>query len=306
MRYAFIIALLLATVAKADTLLISTANFNDLNPERDATTANAFETIRITHTITDGAELLPLTTATSMPLYIELTAGGWTTAVFGATSTNSPGVVRWQIPGGLNAGQYRLRGWVFFPADSFPVYDRFLTVTSTPAQASVINITNEVNVGEVTITNIFGDTYITNIVSSDINITNTFAPVTTNITVITNIIQLDNITSEITVSNNYFFSGLGNLYPYTIDPESPVTVSPTNGWWQVLTATGATQILLASKADTNEAASVRLDYYTLHATTITNIENFASLSISTSRVNVLLFDNPANRGITNWIVEQLY
>jgi len=94
--------------------------------------------------------------------------------------------------------------------------------------------------------------------------------------------------------------------PYTNAPASPVTIDAANGWWQTLTATGATEILLADKPATNNGASVRLDFWTLHSTTITNIEGYASLSISTSAVNVLLFDNPSDRGVTNWYVEQLY
>lgn len=208
----------------------------------------------------------------------------------------------------LPVGEYRVRG-IVLPVNGdtnaqWNFTHHTLTVTSSVSSAcTTINVTNQNTIGAVTVTNIFGDTYITNITSgATINVTN--APINNYSN--TTIIQLDNIISEVIYSNNYYFSGIGELSPYIIPPESPVTVHATNSWWQVLTTTGATEILIADKTATNIGASVRLDLWTLHATTITNIEGYASLAISTSAVNVLLFDNPADRGITNWYVEQLY
>jgi len=111
--------------------------------------------------------------------------------------------------------------------------------------------------------------------------------------------------ADLSSLSNAVLSGL--QLPFTNTASATVTIAPSNGWWQVLTSTGTTQILIADKSVTNLGASVRLDYWTLHSTTITNMEGYASLSIVTSGVpNVLLFDNPSNRGVTNWVVEQLY
>jgi hypothetical protein len=178
-------------------------------------------------------------------------------------------------------------------------------------------LTNEFTVGNITV----GETTVTNFVfvTNNVEITG----VTINVTNIT--MTTGGIVSNVTEStSNSWDAGTGSLTintnppatgstdtsgihaPYTNAPASPVTISAANGWWQSLWATGTTSILIADKPVTNNGASVRLDFWTLHSTTITNIEGYASLSISTSAVNVLLFDNPSDRGVTNWYVEQLY
>jgi len=149
-----ILAVALATTAAQAqlTVHVTTNNFNDLNPARDALSANV-GTIRIRHTINNGVIPLDLSQASGLALRIVDAQDGYTNNVPVVVVTNSPGVVFWEFAL-FNERTYRLRASATIPGDTFPVFDRFLTVTSTSAQASsVINITNrnEITLGSVTV-----------------------------------------------------------------------------------------------------------------------------------------------------------
>jgi hypothetical protein len=118
-------------------------------------------TFRITHTITDGSAPLSIAAATSITLRVIDQSDNYTNLVVGAISTNEPGVVRWNIST-LNARTYRLMSTINFPGDSFPVFDRYLTVTSTPAQAisSALNIYNPTVTQEINVVTAPYSTYL--------------------------------------------------------------------------------------------------------------------------------------------------
>lgn len=301
MRLAVFI-MLLAVSVNAQSVFITANTINDLNPQRDALTGTAGQ-IRITHTISDGDG--PMTILGTVRLKLIDRRDNYTNSNTVASYTNQPGTLVW-VMNSVSAGT----NWLLFAemvkqsGETNTIFERWLTVTSTVVEATQnFYITNTI----ISTVNVAGvSVVLTNDIVITVNPTAVVTVINNNNT--TNIIQLDNITSEVIYSNNYYFNGLGYLFPYTNLPASPVTIDPTNGWWQTLTATGATQILLANKTVTNEGASVRLDFRSAHSTTITNIEGYASLSLNTNAgiVNVLLFDSPSDRPVTNWIVEQLY
>ena len=142
----------LAFSLQAQTILVTTNNVLDLNPERDA--ISALEgAIRIRHTITDGSDVLDVSAGFPIPLTIASKVDGYTNSVINTITNDGVGVVWWVIPF-LSAGEYELKSTVTLPGDSFEVFDRYLSVTSAPSVAA--QVTANVN--------------ITNVVSSALNI----------------------------------------------------------------------------------------------------------------------------------------
>jgi len=332
--------LLLTLGAKGQTLLTVTNARVDVSGDPAFILSGPVGSYRITYTVTASGEVLPLNDGSTFRLEV------WAAdsfRLYNLTNTLNPevdaslGQVRFVIPS-LGIGEYRLRGRVTPVSgdtnETWNLTHHYLTVTSAQAQALTLTNVNQIFLAgstniESLVINMGGVTNLT-----DIDDVDAPAP-SANDTLVwdgskwTNAPQSGSsgggIISNVTEStSNSWDAGTGSLVintnppatgstdnsgihaPYTNAPASPVTISAANGWWQTLTATGATEILLADKSVTNVGASVRLDFWTLHSTTITNIEGYASLSISTSAVNVLLFDNPSDRGVTNWYVEQLY
>jgi len=140
----------------AQTILVTTNNVLDLNPERDA--ISALEgAIRIRHTITDGSEVLDVSAGFPIPLTIASHVDGYTNSVINTVTNDGVGVVWWVIPF-LSAGEYELKSTVTLPGDSFPIYDRYLSVTSAPSAVAQVtaNITNVVQ--STLIINVEGNT----------------------------------------------------------------------------------------------------------------------------------------------------
>jgi hypothetical protein len=139
--------------AEATTIFVTTNNVLDLNPERDAISALQ-GAIRIRHTITDGSEVLDVSAGFPIPLTIASRVDGYTNSIINTVTNDGVGVVWWVIPS-LGTGEYELKSTVTLPDDSFPIYDRYLSVTSAPSAAGDIFITNNVSVGDTSVTNIF-------------------------------------------------------------------------------------------------------------------------------------------------------
>jgi len=145
----FVIMLGLLVLATADgrgqNLIVVTNNYNDLNPDRDALT-NQVGIIRIVANINDGAEPLRLVGLQSAALRVIEPESGYTNSTIAATVTNDVGIVRWAIPA-QQVGTYRLMASAVYADDDFPIFDRYMTMTSPPAafcgDVTVINnVTN--------------------------------------------------------------------------------------------------------------------------------------------------------------------
>lgn len=129
MRYLLAILLTVATV-HGQTYFSLTNNINDLNPSRDAVSANA-GTLNILAYINDGAEAYDFTGVTNVDLLVVHQANQWTNIMQAARVTNSPGVIRWVTTTSLAAGNYRMQSYAkAVDETSTLIFDRYLTVTS--------------------------------------------------------------------------------------------------------------------------------------------------------------------------------
>ena len=166
-KYILIVAALTLGV-NAQTILVTTNNVLDLNPERDA--ISALEgAIRIRHTITDGSEALDVSAGFPIPLTIASRVDGYTNSVINTITNDGVGVVWWVIPF-LGAGEYELKSTVTLPGDSFEVFDRYLSVTSTPSAAGDVTLS---------VTNNFAPVNnVTNTTEASVNIYNTTQVIT--------------------------------------------------------------------------------------------------------------------------------
>lgn len=157
----FVIMLSLLVLATADgrgqNLIVVTNNYNDLNPDRDALT-NQVGIIRIVASINDGSEPLRLDGLLTAALRVIEPESGYTNATIAATVTNDVGIVRWSIPA-QQVGTYRLMASAVYADDDFPIFDRYMTMTSPPAASCgdvtvINNITNATyNIGGQATTN---------------------------------------------------------------------------------------------------------------------------------------------------------
>jgi len=113
----------------------TTNNFNDLNPSRDAMSCPVGD-IHITHTMTDGVSPVDFTFLTS-DIYLQFIhlVSGWTNYAKAAFYTNDAGTVRWEFRN-IQNGEYRLFCEITTAVDTYPVFDRYLTVTSRIASAT--------------------------------------------------------------------------------------------------------------------------------------------------------------------------
>ena len=176
---------LIALCAQAQTTVFNTDNnVSDLNPERDALSAPA-GTIRITANINNGGETLDLSTAAlPIPLAVTHRTDGWTSPIAPALETvAAEGRIRWQFS--LQPGEYELIATATFSNDEYPVFWRYLSVTSQVSAAAVVNISATNNISaDVNITNVFTNTQINVseavITGAVFNASNNFAPTNIN------------------------------------------------------------------------------------------------------------------------------
>ena len=151
----YIVLFLVSGVVSAQhtniSVIVTTNNFFDLNPDRDAVSASA-GIIRLRHTVTDG--IAPYDVTAGLPISLTITSreDGWTNGVINTVTNDGTGVIWWVLPP-LGVGSYRLESTLVLPGDSFPIYDRYLTVTSAPAaSAATVNLT----VTNITTINYYG------------------------------------------------------------------------------------------------------------------------------------------------------
>jgi hypothetical protein len=134
--------LALACVASAQTIMVTTNNYNDLNPERDAVSGPE-GSFRITHTVTDGASPQSFEFLEGeIKLRVVNQADLFTNSFATAFVTNDPGTVRWTVTN-LQAGTYSLDSDVVIGGDTVKIFWRYLTVTQAcnPCAGSGVTIT---------------------------------------------------------------------------------------------------------------------------------------------------------------------
>jgi hypothetical protein len=138
------------------TIFVTTNNYNDLNPERDALSAQAGD-IRIRNTVTDGVDPVDISSGLPIPLRLISREDGYTNSVINTITNDGVGVI-WWVLNDVVAGEYRLQSDVTLPGDGYPIYDRYLSVTSAPSAVAQVtaNITNVVQ--STLIINVEGNT----------------------------------------------------------------------------------------------------------------------------------------------------
>jgi len=145
----------------------TTNNVFDLNPQRDALDVTAGR-LRIKHAVTDGVDPLDLDGGYPIPLIITDRQDDFRLATVNSVSGAPPNEVWWVIQN-LGAGEYDLTATVTFPDDTFQIFHRYVTVTNVPV-SDIINVTNTINVGETSVTNIFNEGTFQTTVTNDINV----------------------------------------------------------------------------------------------------------------------------------------
>ena len=146
-----LIAFMLLTLGvNAQTIYVTDQNIFDLVPDRDALTGLAGSQ-RIKASFWEDpsfTEALDVTAGLPIQLRVSSLVDDYVVSIPNSITSTPPNVVWWVIPS-LNAGSYRLQATVNLPGDSFPVFDRYLTLTSAVSAAAVVNLiqTNIINVG---------------------------------------------------------------------------------------------------------------------------------------------------------------
>ena len=204
---------LLATLANAQTLLVTTNNYNDpLQPPLTAQQGS----IRLTAYINDGVEPLSFSNGfLRAPLSI-IDRMGYTQQVAAAIATNEPGILRWQFNSPPVGDGHRLRATAQFVDDTtLLIFDRGLNITAAPPNVAV-----DVQVGNVNVTN---DISLTTTISNIANniITNSFNPV-----VNVGVHALDGVTTQdiqIATAGALKKSWSGNTLTLTADDWTPPT-----------------------------------------------------------------------------------
>ena len=155
---------MLASVVSGQTIYVTDQNIFDLVPDRDAISGLAgSQRIRANFWLNNAYDdPLDVTAALPIRLTVKSNVDDFQITVLNNATSAPPNTVWWTIPA-LSAGSYRLTASATYPDDTFPVFDRYLTLTNVPsAAAAVVNlsVTN----------NISADVVITNFISSSLNI----------------------------------------------------------------------------------------------------------------------------------------
>ena len=162
MRYLLAILLMLG-VSYGQTIYVTDQNIFDLVPDRDALTGLAGSQRIKASFWEDPSYTSPLDLTAGLPiqLIVKSTVDDYTVSIPNSITSTPPNTVWWVVPA-LNAGSYRLQASYVDTIDTFPVFDRYLTLTSAVSAASVVNISAT--------NNISADVNITNITQSSLNI----------------------------------------------------------------------------------------------------------------------------------------
>jgi hypothetical protein len=217
-KYLLAILLILPLAGYTQTIYVTDQNIFDLVPDRDAISGLAgSQRIRANFWLNNAYDdPLDVTAALPIQLTVKSNVDDFQITVLNNATSAPPNTVWWTIPA-LSAGSYRLSADAVFPDDTFPVFDRFLTLTNIPAAAPIINITNEV--GSVTVTNnLEFNTVVTNVIDvsvSGVTVTNSFAP-------INNITNDISVSAPVSLTTTNIFSPVNNL---TNNISADVTIS---------------------------------------------------------------------------------
>jgi hypothetical protein len=164
-RYLTILSIMLAGVVSAQTIYVTDQNIFDLVPDRDAISGLAgSQRIRANFWLNNAYDdPLDVTAALPIQLTVKSNVDDFQITVLNNATSTPPNTVWWTIPA-LSAGSYRLTANAVFPDDTFPVFDRFLTLTNVPTAAAVVNlsVTNNIS-ADVNITNVIQSTLIINV-----------------------------------------------------------------------------------------------------------------------------------------------
>jgi hypothetical protein len=159
------ILLLLPLAGYTQTIYVTDSNIFDLVPDRDGLTGLAgSQRIRANFWLNNAYDdPLDVTAALPIQLTVKSTVDDFQITVLNNATSTPPNTVWWTIPA-LSAGSYRLTANAVFPDDTFPVFDRFLTLTNVPTAAAVVNlsVTNNIS-ADVNITNVIQSTLIINV-----------------------------------------------------------------------------------------------------------------------------------------------
>jgi hypothetical protein len=165
-KYLTILSIMLASVVSGQTIYVTDQNIFDLVPDRDSISGLAgSQRIRANFWLNNAYDdPLDVTAALPIRLTVKSTVDDFRVTVQNSVTSTPPNTVYWTIPA-LSAGSYELSADAVFPDDTFPVFNRFLTLTNIPTAAAVINIeSNAVQVSaDVNITNIIQSTLIINV-----------------------------------------------------------------------------------------------------------------------------------------------
>lgn len=149
MRY-LLATLLTLGVSYGQTIYVTDQNIFDLVPDRDAISGLAGSQRIKASFWEDPSFTLPMDVSAGLPITLEVRSlvDDYRVSVINTITSTPPNVVWWVIPS-LNAGSYRLQATYVNTIDSFPVFDRYLTLTSAVSAAAVVNLiqTNIINVG---------------------------------------------------------------------------------------------------------------------------------------------------------------
>lgn len=167
----------LALTASAQSVLVATNNYNDLNPDRDAQSIAA-GTLRLTLTVTDGAAPMSFSNVAPVRLVIRDIRDDYTNQTVNASLTNSAaGVVRW-ASGVISAGSYETYCDVQVESETRRIWWSYLVVTNAATSGGSIQpVPTNINLGPITIDN---TTINTGIVGVAVTTNDAPAGVTTN------------------------------------------------------------------------------------------------------------------------------
>jgi len=162
-KYLLAMLLILPLAGYSQSIYVTDSNIFDLVPDRDGLSGLAgSQRIRANFWLNNAYDdPLDVTAALPIRLTVKSNVDDFQITVLNNVTSAPPNTVWWTIPA-LSAGFYRLTASAVFSDDTFPVFDRFLTLTNVPTAAAVVNlsVTN----------NISADVVITNFISSSLNI----------------------------------------------------------------------------------------------------------------------------------------
>lgn len=143
--------------SQQSTVFVTDQNIFDLNAQRDAITGTTGE-VRIRANFWEDAsfsDVLDVSVGLPIRLVIKSRTDDYQVSILSSITSAPPNTVWWVTPF-LNAGEYELNASITLPDDTFPVFQRYMTLTNIPSAAAVINInSNAVQVSvPVTITNV--------------------------------------------------------------------------------------------------------------------------------------------------------